>query len=85
MVPLQGRTVKLPGAFLGECPGGYPIGSMAIFTYTSKKSPTGPTFHGPLNLSIYWLDRNLLRGPFIRSHSIFDGIHEWLILMGGRP
>ena len=40
----------------------------------SKKSPTGPTVHGPLSLSSYCNgSSNLLGGPLVRSHSIFDG------------
>jgi len=41
--------------------------------YCPKKSPTGPTFHGPLKPE-YLMARSQLRGPLVRSHSIFDGI-----------
>ena len=44
-------------------------------SFLSKKSPTRPTFHGPLALSIQWLDRNLLQGSAGKVLFIF-----WWIL-----
>ena len=43
-----------------------------IYIVYSKKSPTGPTERTPKT----WVSNsssNLLRGPLVRSHSIFDG------------
>ena len=40
----------------------------------SKKSPTGPTEWTPKPEDLIALDSsNLLRGPLVRSHLIFDG------------
>ena len=48
-------------------------------TRVSKKSPTGPTERTPKP----WVSNspsNLLRGPLVRSHSIFDGVYHRIIL-----
>ena len=44
-------------------------------TERSKKSPTGPTERNPKPeyLIAHNCSSNLLRGPLVRSHSIFDG------------
>ena len=39
----------------------------------SKKSPTGPTERTPKKPE-YLITRSQLRGPLVRSHSIFDGL-----------
>ena len=40
----------------------------------SKKSPTGSTEWTPKPEYLHNSSSNLLRGPLLRSHSIFDGI-----------
>ena len=40
----------------------------------SKKSPAGPTFHGPRKSPEYLIARSQLRGLLVRSHLMFDGM-----------
>ena len=47
------------------------LAKIKYFTNLSKKSPTGPTERTPQ--PEYLIALNLLRGPLVRSHSIFDG------------
>ena len=60
--------------------------------FESKKSPTGSTERTPK--PEYLIALNLLRGPLVRSHSIFDGFESknlsiflvnlhWLVKYGG--
>ena len=41
-----------------------------------RKNPRNQFLNGPLNLSIYYNSRNLLRGPLVRYHVIFGGNKE---------